>query len=277
MGNMSGDRTGSGLVTFLSSLAFILGCESKDAVPSPGKIHSVGFLTGELATGVGKASVAIRGPSDLTQAIQTISGAVRVFAWPELVPVGAAKTTGIVMDGQTENGALILGYGWIDLQLDAGVNEALWYGVGMMNMPEGFRWLDESALFTFGDGTKGIRFSPAHPPVVTSLVACPKSGTSLSVQLTFSEPVLKAADAVSLNYGQPAAACSMLQDTPTVIDFSCPGADARALLVATTSGSITAMASGRSMLTGTVRSDAMQPAEAIGGCVNHKPLLVDGP
>ena len=263
----------------LAAVLVGIGCEPEKSLPPPSATYAISFADGELTTGVPVISVVLRlGTEDVTlQPTDQIALELRTTTWPELSPVSTAQRTSIIPGiGQTPSGAQGEGdRGQIDVELAAAEDPTRWYAVAIPSVPRGFRWQNESALFSFTDGSKGVRFSPEHAPVVASLMACVKTNDTTRVELRFSEPVTKSPDAVGLQYGDPSESCTIAEDTPQAVWFDCAGSNANALLTASATGSITSEASGRPLTTASIRSDAMQKSTAPDGCVVHRTIVVD--
>ena len=135
----------------------------------------------------------------------------------------------------------------------------------------------EANAFAFDGGARGVRFSPAHAPVVASVMSCAKDGGVVAVYARYSEPVVRAAGAMPiLDYGIPPAGCAVGGDSTVETQFICSNAGSgdQPLWLEIPDG-VTAQASGAAMVPGRLDSTAMQTSTTNDGCTVHKPLTVD--
>src|SRR6185369_15804444 len=99
------------------------------------------------------------------------------------------------------NGALRAAYAEIEKQLDANLDASVWYAISVAPDPATYTLPDASTAFAFDGGALGVRFSPAHAPVVASVMSCAKDGGVVAVYARYSEPLAWGAGTPALDYG----------------------------------------------------------------------------
>jgi len=271
-------RVAAGLLVVASS--FAAGCFQDGPMSGPvpsTPLPLVNFMTSDLSTGVRLVSVRITDGGDTVSAelIATIAPAVRVSTWPGDVEVASSEAVSSSPGGQDPSGAGRFGYAQIDRTLDAAVDGSVWYRVSLPRRPADYQVSSDLTLSTFAGGALGVRISPAHRPVVASVMSCPKEGGAVAVYAGFSEPLTKPPGALALDYGTPAAPCAVGADEPSVTQFICANATGAAPFSLRIADSVTATGSGSPMAAGTLRSADMQSAVLGDGCSYYKPAIAD--
>jgi hypothetical protein len=242
-------------------------------------LPQVSFITTDLSTGTRVATVQIYGglddvPADLVSAV---ASKVRVATWPG---DGAVPTTEVITSvpyAILPNGAIQPASAEIEKQLDPALDASAWYAI---SLPPGATEYGTSAnpfAFAFSGGARGARFSPAHAPVVASVMSCPKEAGVVAVYVRYSEPVVRATSAPqTFDYGVPPAGCAVGSDSAVETQFICAngGAAGQPFWLQIPQG-VTAQASGAPMVPGTLDSTGMQTDVTNDGCTVHKPLTVD--
>lgn len=240
----------------------------------------IAFVTKDLATGTGTPSVQIyAGVEDIaSDFVFSVASALRFAIWPSGVEVAKTVTLTNVSHRDLPNGGVQIGYAEIDVHFDpAPPNPSAWYAISLPPMPSEYTLPDASTAFAFDGGARGVRFSPAHAPVVASVMSCAKDGGVVAVYARYSEPVVRAAGATPLlDYGVPPAGCAIGGDSAVETQFICSNAGAgdQPLWLEIPAG-VTAQASGAAMAPGRLDSTAMQTSTTNDGCTVHKPLTVD--
>ena len=259
--------------------SFTAGCEDDPGprgAPTPPR-PSVGFATADLSTSVRVASIRIsnNGSDVPIDIVNTVAAQVRVSTWPGDVEVAASQTVATYPAEQLPNGGVRAGYGKIDLTLDPTLDGNGWY---RFSLPErrtdDYQVSNDSVSFTFAGGALGVRISPAHPPVVSSVTACAPNVGPVVVDAAFSEPVTKPPGALTLDYGA-ARPCALGDDQPSVTQFVCANAQAASDFSLHIADGITAAASGSPMAAGTLSSEDMQWSVLDGDCTYYKPTQTD--
>jgi hypothetical protein len=272
-------RVAVGLLAVVAA-SFAAGCFEDGPMSGPAPSIPpplVNFMTSDLSTGVRVASVRISdgGRTVSAELMAKIAPAIRVSTWPGDVEVASSETVSTFPGGQDPSGAGRFGYAQIDRTLDAALDGNGWYAVSLPRRPADYQVSSDLVLSTFAAGALGIRISPAHPPVVSSVMSCPKEGGTVAVYAGFSEPLTKPSGAVALDYGAPAVPCAVGADEPSVTQFICAnaaGAQPFSLRIADT---VTAAASGSPLAAGTLRSAEMQSAVLGDGCSYYKPAIAN--
>ena len=240
--------------------------------------YAVGFFTADLSTGSPAASIRITyANADIPiDVVDMFAAKVRISAWPEGNMVGVTLATSTVPGGQLPNGSQMIAYGRIDVQLDPALPRDSWYGISIRDLPLDASWLDDGGLFAFADMSRGIRISPAHAPIVASVLWCAKGGTEAAVYVQFSEPVTGSAGAVGLGVGDANVACSPGAESATETQFICEGATGAPPFSVQIADTIVAQSSGTAMAATTVPSAEMQMFVRLDGCAVYKPVQVGG-
>lgn len=273
-------RVAAGMLAVVGA-AFTAGCsedwQTTGPPPTPPPPF-VNFTTPDLSTGVRIVSIRIANhnsdvPLDLLNAV---AAQIRVSTWPGDVQVDASQTVATFRAEQLANGAERAAYGQIDEMLDATVDGSGWYGVSLpQRQTADYQVSSDLTLSTFAGGALGVRISPAHPPVVSSVMSCPKNGGTVAVYAAYSEPLTKPPEALALDYGATAAPCTVGDDQPSVTQFICANATGAAPFALRIADTITAAASGSPMAAGTLRSADMQSSVLGDGCSYYKPAITD--
>jgi hypothetical protein len=269
-------RVGAGL-TGLVAASFAAGCSQGDSLIAPTKgPPTVSFMTADQSTGVGAVSIWITDggydvPLDLAN---SIARNVNVATWPGDVGVPSSQMVATFPRLQYPNGAERLAYAQIDIQLDATIAGNAWFAVSLPERPGEYQLQGADSLFAFDGGARGVRVSPVHPPVVASVMACAKE-PGVVVYAQFSELVTKAAGALTLDYGNPAAPCSAGGEGTGEDQFLCANATEGQPFSLHIVGLVTAQASGLPMAPGTLRSSDMQMSVTADGCSLYKPAIAD--
>jgi hypothetical protein len=238
----------------------------------------VAFVATDLATGMRDQFVSITAEYDVTpEMVSWVAPDVRVASFPgdELVP--ATQSINDVPSTVTPELVQVPARAEVWERLDTSVDGNGWYAITLppATTPARYAVTTEWWLFAFSNGTRGVRWSPNHPPVVASLVSCHKDAGVVGVYIRYSEPVDKAAGPPSLDYGTTPGACSVSADAPTETQFICAGEDAQPFSLHIPEG-MTAQASGRPMARSTLDSAGMQVSSIPNDtCTIYKPLTVN--
>jgi len=259
----------------LVAVALLAGC-------GPGGEHltrpppQINFLTADLSTGGGVASFQITNGVDAVPdyLLQRVAAGTRVASWPSDLEVASAQTVTTVPGGQLPNGAQMLAHSQIDETLDAGLDGSQWYAV---SVPVGTDYvINEAPVFIFQNGMRGVRLSPAHPPVVASVMSCSKEMGTIAVYVRYSEPVSKAAGAPALDFTSYPVTCSIGADSPTETQFICvTGAGANQPFLLHVPDGVTAQASGAPMAPTTLDSTGLYERSTPDGCTTYRPRTAD--
>jgi hypothetical protein len=105
-------------------------------------------------------------------------------------------------------------------------------------------------------------------------MSCPKDAGVVGVYARYSESVIKATGAPSLDYGTAPASCSVGMDAPGETQFVCAGQVGEPFSLHLPDG-ITAQASGRPMAAGMHDSTGMQSLVGPYGCTIYRPMIVN--
>jgi hypothetical protein len=241
-------------------------------------LPQVTFLTLDLSTGAPNATVRIAAAlGDVSpDIVSALESRLRVATWPGDVEVSATETITAVPSKVTQNGVPQPGYTLIDKQLDPAVDTSAWYAISLPATSTDFGVPADPLMFKFDGGARGARFSPAHSPVVASVLACAKAGGVVAVYTRYSEPVLKATGAMPvLAYGATPVSCDVGADSLTETQFICPTATSGQPFSLQIPDGVTAQASGAAMAAGTLDSAGMQTATTTDGCTVYKPLTAN--
>lgn len=245
-----------------------------NAEPTAG--HSVDIVTADLSTGTRTVTITLRkdGSEVSSDLLAQFAPSINVKTWPEGDVVAVTRNMSVVLGGgQLPNGAqLANGYGQIDVQLDDTLDGSAWYSVSIASLPLGYRW-DQSKLFVFDDASMGIRVSPAHSPVVRSILSCQKD-VAVAVYVSFSEPVTSSDGAIALGFGAEAIPCSIGDQDAGEVQFICSGAGTTGPFSLRVDGSVVAQMSGSPILAGTFHTADMQLGLRSDGCHLYKPIIL---
>jgi len=273
---MRGGAVGEVGLMVLIATAFATGCEEDvtelgPSKPPPGAL----FMTADPTTGVRTVSIWINDsgrdvPEDL---VRRIAGQVRASTWPGDLEVPSTATITTIPSEQVPGVGTSVGRGQIDLEIDAPVDASGWYAVSLTEKPGEYGVQNQAVLFSFDDGSRGVRVSPAHPPMVASVLACAKEGGVVAVYARFSELVNKAAGAVVVDYGNTAVTCPAGAEAPDEDQFLCANATAGQAFSVRIVGPATAQSSGLPLATETLRSADMQVSVMGDGCRLYKPAI----
>jgi len=263
-------------LTGLVAVALAAGCGGTGGEHLTKPPPRIDFLTADLSTGVGVASFQITdyGGDVPDSLLQRVAAGVRVASWPSDLEVASAQTITTVPGGQLANGAQVMAYAQIDETLDAGLDGSKWYAV---SAPVGTDYvINEGSVFIFQNGLRGIRLSPAHPPVVASVMSCSKDMSTIAVYVRYSEPVSKAAGVPALDFTKYPVTCSVGTDSPTETQFICvTGAGTNQPFLVNVPDGVTAQASGAPMAPATLDSTGMYQHSTSDGCTTYRPRTVD--
>jgi len=241
--------------------------------PAPPQIS----FTADLSTGARAATVRIdnyRPVSD--ELVNSVASRIRIATWPGDVAVSAIQVITNVMGGQLPNGAQQAAYAEIEMTLDSALDGGAWYAISLPPQPTDYRLPGNDRAFIFDGGMRGVRFSPAHAPVVASVMSCAKDGGVVAVYARYSEPVTRAGGAPVLNYGSaPPVACDVGGDSPGETQFICPTAGSGQPFTLQIPDGVSAQASGASMAAGGLGSAGMLTATTNDGCTVYTPRAVD--
>jgi len=253
------------------------GCGSQPPGDDLRPQYAVGFVTADLSTGSPWASLRITyGAGDVPMdVVDMFAAKVRMTAWPQGNNVDAAFSNSTSAGGQLTGGGQIQAYGLIDVRPDDSLPRAAWYAISIADLPTGSYVLDNGDLVVFADGSRGIRISPAHGPVVASVLWCDKGGSETAVYVRFSESVTGSGGAVALDVAGTGVTCALGAEAITETQFICTGAAITPQFSVQIGDSITAQFSGTPMAATTLPSSAMQMAARPDGCVVFKPLSTD--
>jgi hypothetical protein len=237
------------------------------------------FVTEDLSTGARVASVQIYGGDEDVSAelTSTVASRVRVSTWPGDVEIATTESITNISRSQLPNGAIRAAYAQIDAHFDPPSNASTWYALSLPAAPAEYTLPGEPNAFAFDGGARGVRFSPAHAPVVASVMSCTKDGGVVAVYVRYSEPVVRTAGAMPiLDYGIPPAGCAIGGDSTTETQFICAnaGSGGQPFWLEIPAG-ITAQASGAAMVPKKLDSTATQTSTTNDGCTVHKPLTAD--
>lgn len=260
------------LATALAAGCFKDGPTSLPA-PTPGP-PTISFQTADQSTGVSAVSIWVSdsGSDVPLELLRGIAMRVRVSTWPGGADVPSTATITTTAGEQLPNGAERLAYGQIEQQVDGAVEGNGWYAVSLPERAGDYR-LNEAVLFSFGGGAFGVRISPAHPPVVASVMSCAKEGGVVAVYAQFSEPVNNAPGALALDYGATPMTCAVGAESTGEDQFVCANATAGQPFSLHIVGAVTAQSSSLAMAPGTLRSADMQVSTTNDGCWLYKPAI----
>lgn len=238
----------------------------------------VAFVAMDLATGMRDQFVSITAEYDVTpEMVRSVVPYLRVASFPEDEVVPATQSINNVPSTVTPQMVQVPARAEVWEQLDAGLDGNGWYAISLPPSipPALYAITTEWWLFAFDSGTRGVRWSPNHPPVVASVMSCHKNAGVVGLYIRYSEPVDKAAGPPSLDYGITPGACSVSDDAPTETQFICAGEDAQPFSLYMPDG-VTAQASGRPMAPTTLDSSGMQVSTIPNDtCTIYKPLTVN--
>lgn len=226
-----------------------------------------------MSTGGRTVSVAINGSDDITPDVaDMIASRIRVANFQGVV-VPATQSITITSRSMSPDGVPTPAFAVIVEELDDSLPGGQWYVVSLPASPSQYA-VDRAWAYTFADGRLGVVLSPAHPPVVASVMSCLKGAGVAAVYARYSESVVKTA-APSLDYGLTPVACSVGADDPAETQFICSGTDGQSSFSLHVPDGVTAQASGTPMATGTVDSTGMQRDVTLDGCFIYKPSSVN--
>jgi hypothetical protein len=260
----------------------VAGCGSVATDPGGGPtepLPQISFVTTDLSTGTRVATVRIYAGVDGPSAhlVTSVESQIRVATWPDGEEVTTTQLIELVQPAILPDGSMRGAYGEIQKQLNASADASAWHAIWLAPQPAMYRLPDESAAFAFDGGARGVRFSPAHAPVVASVMSCAKDGGVVAVYARYSEPVVRAAGTPPiLDYGVPPAGCAIGDESAGEMQFICPSAGSgdQPFWLEIPAG-MTAQASGVPMAPGRIESTGMITAVTPDGCTVHKPLALD--
>src|SRR6185436_17342650 len=186
-----------GIAGLLGALS--AGCGGKQVEPgggSPTPVPPQISFTADLSTGTRAATVRIdnyRPVSD--DLVNSVASRIRIATWPGDVEVSGIQVITNVMGGQLPNGAQQAAYAEIEETLDSALDGNAWYAISLPARPSDYRLPGNDRAFISNGGMRGVRFSPAHAPVVASVMSCAKDGGVVAVYARYSEPVTRAGGA----------------------------------------------------------------------------------
>jgi hypothetical protein len=268
-----------GIAGLLAALG--AGCGGQRIDPGGGSptrpAPQISFVTADLSTGARVAMVRIyNGIDDVpTDVLNTVASGIKVATWPGNVDVSTIQVITNVSGGQLPNGAQRSAYAEIEETLDSALDGNAWYAVSLPARPGEYTLPGEDRAFAFSGGTRGVRFSPAHAPVVASVMSCAKDGGVVAVYARYSEPVTRAGGAPVLDYGATPVACDVGGDAPGETQFICPGTMSGQPFSLQIPDGVAAQASGAPMAARTLGSAGMLTATTNDGCTVHTPATVD--
>jgi len=233
-------------------------------------------FTADLSTGARAETVRIddyRPVSD--DLVNSVASRIRVATWPGDVEVSAIQVITNVMGGQLPNGAQQAAYAEIEATLDSVLDGNAWYAVSLPARPTEYRLPGDDRALAFAGGTRGVRFSPAHAPVVASVMSCTKDGGVVAVYAHYSEPLAWAVGTPALDYGNTPVSCTVGDNQAGQTQFICPATMSGQPFSLQIPDGVTAQASGAPMAAGTLGSAGMLTATTNDGCTVHTPLTVD--
>jgi hypothetical protein len=147
-----------------------------------------------------------------------------------------------------------------------------WASISLLSLPSGVRWKDQDSLFALSDGSRGVRVSFRHPPVVSFLRWCDK-GSFAMVYVRLSEAGTKAAGTVvTLRYGRALTNCDPDPDRPDEFAFRCSEQTPSEPFSLTVSGAIVGMGSGLALAEGTMESSQTETTLQHDGCFRYVPI-----
>ena len=271
-----------GIAGLLLAASVVAGCGNSTTDPGGGPtkpLPQIGFVTTDLSTGTRVATVQIYAGLDdvLADLVSAVASKIRVATWPDDVEVTTTEVITSVPHAILPNGAIQAASAEIEKLLDPTLDTSAWYAISVAPQPATYSLPSEANAFAFNGGARGARFSPAHAPVVASVMSCAKEGGVVAVYVRYSEPVVRAAGAMPiLDYGVPPAGCAVGGDSTVETQFICSNAGSgdQPLWLEIPDG-VTAQASGAAMAPGRLDSTAMQTSTTNDGCTVHKPLTVD--
>ena len=166
-----------GIVGFVLAAAAGAGCGNGGTDPGGGPtkpLPQVGFVTVDMSTGARAATVQIYGglddvPADL---ISAVTSKIRVATWLADGEVATTDVITIVPRAVLPDGVLRAAYAEIEKQLDANLDASVWYAISVAPQPATYSLPGDANAFAFDGGARGVRFSPAHAPVVASVISC---------------------------------------------------------------------------------------------------------
>jgi hypothetical protein len=199
---------------------------------------------------------------------------MRVFDWSGGAAVPSRLSTTTSAGGQEPGGAVRQGYAQIQVTIDPALDGSPWYAIALPTQASAYRLNGEAALFTFADGTRGVRFSPAHAPLVALVVVCQKDGGTVAAYAHFSESV-NAVGTLEFDHGATAAPCAVGDEQPAVTQFICANATGTGTFALRIADGVTAQASGAAMAATTLRSADMETWSTNDGCSYYRPALAN--
>jgi hypothetical protein len=267
-----------GVTRLLLAVSIVAGCGNGELDPHGGgpmePLPQISFVTTDLSTGTRVATVQIYAGVDGPSAdlLTSVASTIRVATWPGGDEVITTQFITLVQRATLPNGAVRGAYGQIEKQLNAGVDANAWHSISLAPQPGTYSLPGESAAFAFDGGARGVRFSPAHAPVVASVMSCGKDGGVVAVYARYSEPVVRTGGAPALDYGATPVACGVGGDSPGETQFICAATESGQPFSLRIPDGVTAQASAAPMAAGTLDSAGMITAVTPDGCTVHKPL-----
>jgi len=184
------------------------------------------FETPDWTTGSDDVSLVLTGGKESgppQSAIDLVVASLSVSTWPDLQPVKGVSTVVSTMaiptfepTGPTGGD----GFSRIVLTLPRDLaSAASWFVVSVSPVAHLYIRRREKDLLLLPDGSRGVRFSPTHSPVVSSLHVCGKDASGSVMCVDFSEPVKVEDDALSVQVG--GKPCTEIYAEPVQAAFGC--------------------------------------------------------
>ena len=170
-----------GIAGLLLAASVVAGCGNSGTDPGGGPtqpLPQIGFVTTDLSTGTRVATVQIYGGLDdvLADLLSAVASKIRVATWPDDVEVrrprsSRASHTQSCRTARSKPRLPRSKSCWIRLWTRTPGTRSRWRrSRATYSLPS------EANAFAFNGGARGARFSPAHAPVVASVMSCAKDG-----------------------------------------------------------------------------------------------------
>jgi len=267
-----------GIAGLLGALS--AGCGGKQVEPGGGSptrpAPLVSFTTADLSTGARAATVRINDIGPISDdLVNNVASRIRIATWPGDVEVSGIQVITNVMGGQLPNGAQQAAYAEIEETLDSALDGNAWYAISLPARPTEYTLPGDARAFALAGGMRGVRFSPAHAPVVASVMSCTKDGGVVAVYAHYSEPLAWGAGTPALDYGATPVSCTVGDNQAGQTQFICTATASGQPFSLQIPDGVTAQASGAAMAAGTLASAGMLTATTNDGCTVHTPATVD--
>ena len=253
--------------------ALSAGCGGKQVEPgggSPTRLAPlISFVTADLSTGARAATVRIDDVGPISDdLVNNVASRIKLATWPGNVEVSGIQVITNVIGGQAA-------YAEIEETLDSALDGNAWYAISLPARPTEYTLPGDARAFALAGGMRGVRFSPAHAPVVASVMSCAKDGGVVAVYARYSETLTWGAGTPALDYGATPVSCTVGDNQAGQTQFICPATAPGQPFSLQIPDGVTAQASGAAMVAGTLGSAGMLTATTNDGCTVHTPATVD--